>query len=511
MNKKKTLLSFITAAALTASFAITVNAAEDQPLVTCVSGETAVNSLLSEGMTADNITSSFASEEQIAIFSVPEDMGLPFNDGVVLSTGYTDKLFNSSLASGNLGGKGDDELTAMYQSEGYTGDTNDAVKLSFDIVPTTSSLSFDFFFASTEYNQNARYNDVFALWIIDSETGEKFNVAHTPFGKIVNVQNTVTKDSQGNVKYTESSKYYNAVNNHNINGYNFGVQGFTTMFTADASSLKNSLGNSVIQPGKVVTVSFAIADCGDYIRDSAIFIRSKSINFVPSEKKKYTVTFDANGGICDVKSAVTGTDGTLEILPEASYENHIFDGWYTKASGGDKVDVTTVFSEDTTLYAHWIAESYTIKFDTDGGKEIADMVYTSDDSYTIPAAEKDGYEFAGWSVVSGDGNWNIDENIVSGTSVNGMYGNLSLKANWTEIPTTEPTTVEPTTIAPSEDATSATGVAVSTKDTATPDQKKTDNSNGVIQTGIVFPTSVTLIVLISGLAVVYFLHRKEII
>lgn len=214
--------------------------------------------------------------------------------------------------------------------------------------------------------------------------------------------------------------------------------------------------------------------------------------------------------MCDVESATTGTDGTLESLPEALYENHIFDGWYTKPSDGDKVDVTTVFNENTTVYAHWLAESYTIKFDTDGGKEIADMVYTSEDSSTIPAAEKDGFVFEGWSIVSGDGNWNSDEKLESGVSVYGMYGNLSLKANWSEIPATEPTAV-----APSEETTVASSTSVSTKDsastndTATPDRKKTDNSNGVIQTGSVFSATLILIVLISGIAAVYFIRRKE--
>lgn len=511
MNKKKTFVSLAVAAALTASFAVTANATEDTPTTTVVTGETAVNALLSEGMTADNINFSCSNDTQIASFSAPENMGLPFNEGIVLSTGYAENIFNTYLGSSNLDGSTDEELTSIYQSEGYTGVATDAVRLSFDIVPTTSAFSFDFFFASTEYDQAQRYNDVFALWVIDSETGEKFNIAQTPFGKTVNVQNTVTKDSEGYVKYTESSKYYNTVSGCNLNGYDFSFQGFTTMFTADASTLKNSNGNNVIQQGKPVTVSFAIADCGDHIRDSAIFIRSKSINFVPVEKKEYTVTFDANGGLCDVESMVTGTDGTLEAVPEASYENHTFDGWYTSPSGGEKIDVTTVFNDNTTVYAHWLAESYTISFDTDGGKEIADMVYTSEDSSIIPAAEKDGFTFTGWSVVSGDGNWNSDEIVAVGTSVNGMYGNLTLKANWKEIPAEEPTTAEPTTVALSNDTTSTKDAASSTKDTATTDQIKSTTSNGVVQTGNVFPASIILVVLLSGVATVYVLRRKEII
>lgn len=38
--------------------------------------------------------------------------------------------------------------------------------------------------------------------------------------------------------------------NCNYNGYDFGMQGITTMFKADASNLVNSNGNKVVQAGK---------------------------------------------------------------------------------------------------------------------------------------------------------------------------------------------------------------------------------------------------------------------
>ena len=75
---------------------------------------------------------------------------------------------------------------------------------------------------------------------------------------------------------------------------------------------------------------------------------------MPTEEKptEYTITFDANGGTVDPATATT-ENGKLTSLPEATRENHTFDGWFTMAEGGDKVDTSKVYEADTTLYAHW--------------------------------------------------------------------------------------------------------------------------------------------------------------
>ena len=35
---------------------------------------------------------------------------------------------------------------------------------------------------------------------------------------------------------------------------------------------------------------------------------------------------------------------------------YTFDGWYTEPVGGSKVTTSTVFTSDTTIYAHWTAK-----------------------------------------------------------------------------------------------------------------------------------------------------------
>ncbi len=68
---------------------------------------------------------------------------------------------------------------------------------------------------------------------------------------------------------------------------------------------------------------------------------------------EFTVTFDGNGGTPSVGSMTTSNQ-KLTSLPNASRSgSYGFDGWYTEKSGGAKVTTATVFSANTTVYAHW--------------------------------------------------------------------------------------------------------------------------------------------------------------
>ena len=73
----------------------------------------------------------------------------------------------------------------------------------------------------------------------------------------------------------------------------------------------------------------------------------------PPAPTEFIVTFDGNGGMPSVGSMTT-TDQKLPSLPNASRRgSYSFDGWYTKKSGGTKITTDTVFSANTTVYAHW--------------------------------------------------------------------------------------------------------------------------------------------------------------
>ncbi len=81
----------------------------------------------------------------------------------------------------------------------------------------------------------------------------------------------------------------------------------------------------------------------------------------PEPAKSYTVTFCYNDGR-ENTTKTTGINGKLGDLPAPYREGYVFDGWYT--TGGEKVDLTRVYSSNTVLYARWseyIAPSPNVK------------------------------------------------------------------------------------------------------------------------------------------------------
>jgi len=70
-------------------------------------------------------------------------------------------------------------------------------------------------------------------------------------------------------------------------------------------------------------------------------------------RRTYTITLDANGGTCATAS-LNVKHGATPTLPEATRDGYTFDGWFTKAVGGDEITASSVIQRNIgTLYAHW--------------------------------------------------------------------------------------------------------------------------------------------------------------
>jgi len=130
----------------------------------------------------------------------------------------------------------------------------------------------------------------------------------------------------------------------------------------------------------------------------------------PPAPTEFIVTFDGNGGTPSVGSMTT-TDQKLTSLPSASRSgSYSFDGWYTKKSGGTKITTDTVFSANTTVYAHWTYTGgggggynppvtyYTLRFETGGGSDIPSVqgTYNTYIDLTKYFPTWRGHTFIGW-------------------------------------------------------------------------------------------------------------------
>ena len=122
----------------------------------------------------------------------------------------------------------------------------------------------------------------------------------------------------------------------------------------------------------------------------------------------YTVTLHANGGSVSPASVTTGADGKLASLPTPTRSSYSFNGWYTEKNGGTKVTTDTVFSANTTVYAHWTYTGggyyyppvtyYTLRFETGGGSDISSVqgTYNTYIDLTQYVPTWRGHTFTGW-------------------------------------------------------------------------------------------------------------------
>ena len=77
----------------------------------------------------------------------------------------------------------------------------------------------------------------------------------------------------------------------------------------------------------------------------------------PPAVTKFTVTFDANGGSISPETMETDENGKLSELPTPTRDGCTFDGWYNAKDGGSKVSADKIYTESTTIYAHWTKNS----------------------------------------------------------------------------------------------------------------------------------------------------------
>lgn len=112
-----------------------------------------------------------------------------------------------------------------------------------------------------------------------------------------------------------------------------------------------------------------------------------------------------------------------------------FDGWYASPTGGDKYDWSTKLTNDVTMYAHWTANGYTVKYDAGGGKgTMGDQKFTFDVPQNLSpnAFTRDGYTFTGWKRADTGDSYTDGQQVSNLTST--PNGIVTMIAQWTPNP-----------------------------------------------------------------------------
>ena len=232
---------------------------------------------------------------------------------------------------------------------------------------------------------------LFAQWSQNTATiklGTLTNVTKVEYSTSNASNATWTQLTTSGFTAYSNTDYYFKATVATATGYTIKFTNFTGWFTDSANP---SSKHSFTENGKTYTVNATA---------------SKTAN-------TYTVTANANGGTIsattgwtvasDSKTATKSVtyDSTYGTLPSVSRTGYTFAGWYTNATNGTKVEATSKFTTagNTTLYAHWTANTYKVTVHPNGGtitNKDANIGANSDGSYYF-------YVSYGWNTFYGLG------------------------------------------------------------------------------------------------------------
>jgi hypothetical protein len=225
--------------------ALTINTTDDPNAL--------VNQIVGGGITFSNATYNGAPLAS-GIFTNGLSSGIGIGNGIIMTSGDANLAVGPNNAGGagrNNGFPGDADLNSLIP-----GSTFDASVLEFDFISDTGDVFFNYVFASEEYPEfvNSTFNDVFAFFL----NGE--NIALIPG---TNTPVSINNVNGGNPIGTNATNPQFFIDN-STDAFNIEYDGFTTIFTAQATGLV---------PGSTNTIKLAIADVADASLDSAVFIQ----------------------------------------------------------------------------------------------------------------------------------------------------------------------------------------------------------------------------------------------
>ncbi|MBN8566111.1 MAG: T9SS type B sorting domain-containing protein [Flavobacteriales bacterium] len=203
---------------------------------------------------------SFSSGNSYGYFTA-NGSSFPFQDGVIISTGRAISAIgpnNSLLSEGPTNWPGDNDLQQAINES----NTINATVIEFDFLPFANKISFEYIFSSEQYLSNPNsnqcsYSDGFAFLLREVSSSQYINLAVVP-GTSTPVKVPTVRGS-GTICPPANEQYFDAFN---------GIA-HPTNFNGQTKILK---AESNVIPGQLYHIKLVIADQGNNLYDSAIFL-----------------------------------------------------------------------------------------------------------------------------------------------------------------------------------------------------------------------------------------------
>ena len=146
--------------------------------------------------------------------------------------------------------------------------------------------------------------------------------------------------------------------------------------------------------------------------------------------KKQVTTFKGNGGTPSSRKTTNTVAKAYGTLPEPSWKNHVFLGWFTKAEGGTQVTADSKVSAAAkrTLYAHWTDRQVTTFKGNGGTPSSQKTTNTMAKAYgTLPTATWKNHAFLGWFTKTSGGTEVTADSKVSVAAKRTLYAHWTTK------------------------------------------------------------------------------------
>ena len=287
----------------------------------------------SECNQAFNVTSStgidFGSTNGIGYFEA-NGSSWPFENGLIMTSGDVANAAGPEsgvLVDGTYAWPGDGDLEAFIPGLN-AGDTNNASIIEFEFVPVSNSMSFDFIFAAEEYGTfQCTFTDAFAFLLTDS-SGNTTNLAIVP-GTDDPVSVLTVRDDQ----YNGSCESVNA--EWFANYYGPGGLPPLTSPTNFIGHTEVMTATATVIPNEVYTIKLVVADDGDTIYDSAVFIDGGSFDIGQLDLGEDILVSSGNA-LCEGQEIVLDAGA----LPNNSSIEWFMDGILLEGETGVTLTVT---------------------------------------------------------------------------------------------------------------------------------------------------------------------------
>ena len=245
------------------------------------------NVLVGKGVSVSNITFT-GSPIAIGEFD-SQNANVGINNGIVITTGTVQNNGNGSHGPNNSAQAGMDNGAAgsplLQQELGQNVETFNAATIQFNFVPYSDSVKFSYVFGSEEYHEyvGSAFNDIFAFYISGYGINGLQNMAIIPNSQDVVAINSINNGSTDNGPCKNCNFFVSNTGANPSDVTKIQYDAFTTKLEA----------SSKVQCGQEYTLIIAIADVGDALYDSGIFLEANSLTSETPVDITYSLTQQA--------------------------------------------------------------------------------------------------------------------------------------------------------------------------------------------------------------------------